>query len=649
MRNHRRSNRVSRRSLAALLVAALGLAIVQVPAFAIVSEGSLDPSFAGTGQTSTPVGTNTTDRAFAVAIQKDGKIVVAGLAHIGTINEIAIVRYLNDGTLDGSFGGGDGKVTTPIGAGAQANAIALQADGKIIVAGYGRPHATPHFAVARYNSNGTLDPTFNGSGTVLTSFHPASDSATGVAVQTDGKIVLVGNSTDGTPHMALARFNANGTPDSSFGTGGKTEPNVESGAALGNAVAVQPNGKIVIAGGSANGLLAVRLNANGAPDTTFSGDGAAAVQPQTAGAANAVALQSNGSITIAGYSTNGTKSNFAVARFTSTGTPDAGFAGPGWAITVIGTGNDVAHGVNIQPDGKIIVSGTTNDGTHDSFAIVRYLAGGALDNNFSGDGKATTAITSNVDNVGTGQAMAANGKPVVVGYVRNASDDFGIARFIGDAVAPTAGVVSGLTRYTTNLGFSFSWSAADDNTGIGRFDLIRSFANYNSSTFSSYRTIFSGPPGATSSFSLKPGFTYCFQVRGVDRAGNVGPFGLASCTELPVDDRVLTVHGSWTSATNSRDYRGTLRQSSTAGASLTLPVAYRHLALVVTVCPTCGSVGVYVGSTLITTVNLFSSVTHYKRLIEVDASGSVKSGTLTLRQASAGKTVIIDGVGVSLV
>src|SRR5205823_11923688 len=127
-------------------------------------------------------------------------------------------------------------------------------------------------------------------------------------------------------------------------------------------------------------------------------------------------------------------------------------------------------------------------------------------------------------------------------------------------------------------------------------------------------------------------FTYCFQVRGVDRAGNVGPFGLASCTELPADDRVLTVHGSWTSATNTRDYQGTLRQSSTAGASLTLPVAYRHLALVVTVCPTCGSVGGYLGSTLITTVNLFSSAAHYKRPIEGGAPGSVKAGTPTLER-----------------
>ena len=184
MRSDRRPNLLYRRSLAALLVAALALAIVQVPASAIVSEGSLDPSFAGVGQIATPVGTNTTDRAFAVAIQKDGKIVVAGLAHIGTINEIAIVRYLNDGTLDGSFGGGDGKVTTPIGAGAQANAIALQADGKIVVAGYGRPHATPHFAVARYNSNGTLDPTFNGSGTALTCGPPTVVTASGTSAFT---------------------------------------------------------------------------------------------------------------------------------------------------------------------------------------------------------------------------------------------------------------------------------------------------------------------------------------------------------------------------------------------------------------------------------------------------------------------------------
>ncbi|HLW16506.1 MAG TPA: delta-60 repeat domain-containing protein, partial [Actinomycetota bacterium] len=489
-----RSKRASRRPLAALVVACLALAWIQLPASATVSEGSLDPSFASTGQTSTPIGTNTTDRASSVAIQKDGKIVVAGLAHIGTTNEIAVVRYLDDGTLDPSFGSG-GKVTTPIGSGALANAVAIQPDGKILVAGYGTPLATAHFAVARYNSDGTLDSTFNGSGIAQISFHAGADSATGVAVQPDGKIVLVGNSVSGGTHLAVARLNSNGTPDSSFGSGGKAEPNVESGAAVGNAVAVESNGKIVIAGGSPNGLLAVRLNSNGSPDTGFSSDGAATVQPQTTGVAYAVALQSNGSITIAGSSSNGTKSNFAVARFTSNGTPDASLSGPGWVITVIGTGNDVARGVNIQPDGKIVVSGTTSDGTHDSFAIARYLTGGALDNNFSGDGKATTQITSNVDNVGVGQAMAANGKPVVVGYVHNATDDFGIARFIGDAMPPTAGVVTGLVRYQTNTAFSFGWTASDDNTGIGRFDLIRSFANYNRSTFSSFRTIFSGAPG----------------------------------------------------------------------------------------------------------------------------------------------------------
>lgn len=642
-----RPNLRPRCPLAGSVVAALILALVALPASATVNEGSLDPSFASVGQTSTPVGTNTTDRAFAVAIQKDGKIVTAGLAHIGTTNEIGLVRYLDNGSLDGTFGTG-GKVTTPIGSGAQANAVAIQPDGKIVVGGYGTPNSTPHFAVVRYNPNGTLDTSFNFSGIAMWAIHNGADAVSGVAMAPDGTIVAVGNSTTGSTHMAVMRFESNGARDTSFGTNGVSEPNVESGQAVANAVKVQSNGKIAIAGGSPNGLLAVRLDPSGSPDTTFSGDGAATVQPQTTGVAYAVAVQSNGSITIAGSSSNGTKSNFAVARFTSTGAPDATFGGPGWVITVIGTGNDVARGVNIQPDGKIVISGTTNDGTHDSFGIARYLAGGALDNNFSGDGKATTAITTNTENVGLGQAMSSNGKPVVVGYVRNATDDFGIARFIGDAMAPTAGVVTGLARYQTDTAFSFGWSASDDNTGIGRFDLIRAFANYNSSTFSSYRTIFSGPPGANSAFSLSPGYTYCFQVRGVDRAGNVGPFGATSCTELPVDDRVLTPHGSWTSATSSRDYQGTLRQSTTAGSTLTLPVDYRHLAIVVTVCPTCGSVGVYLGNTLLTTVNTFSSTTHYRRVIEVDASGSVKAGTLTLKQASAGKYVIIDAVGVSL-
>jgi uncharacterized delta-60 repeat protein len=648
MRMTQRSTSVSSRALASVIAAALILVSVQIAAVAIVSEGSPDPGFGSGGATATDVGGGT-DRAFAVALQKDGKVVVAGLAHVGTRNEIALVRYTSGGTLDPSFSG-DGKVTTLIGSGAQANAIALQPDGKIVVAGYGTPRNTPHIAVLRYRSDGSLDPTFNPSwGYTLTAFGPGADVATGVAVQADGKIVVVGNTTTGTPHMAVARFNANGTIDPTFGSGGQTEPAVESGAALGNAVAVQSNGKIVIAGGSPNGLLAVRLNSNGSPDTTFSGDGAAAVNPQTSGAANAVALESNGSITVAGHSSNGTKSNFAVARFTSNGTPDATFSGPGWTITAVGTGNDVAHGVNIQPDGKIVVSGTTNDGTHDSFAIVRYLAGGALDNNFSGDGKATIAVVNGVDNIAEGQAMGRDAKPIIVGYMQNGTtQDFGVARFIGDANAPTPGVITGLTRYTTNLAFTFGWSASDDNTGIARFDIIRNFANYNSSTFSSYRLLFSASPSSGPSVALTPGYTYCFEARAVDYAGNVGAYGAPSCIELPVDDRVLSLHGSWTSASSTRDYMGTLRQSTVAGSTLTLPVAYRHLAVVVTSCSTCGSLGVYLGSTLIATVNTFSSVTHYQRVIEVDSSATVKSGTLTLRQASNGLRVIVDAVGVSL-
>ena len=641
-----RSTRTVRRPLVALVVASLALAFIQVPAAATATEGSLDPAFASVGQTSTPVGTGT-DRASAVAIQKDGKIVAVGVAHIGTKNEIALVRYLDNGSLDGTFGSG-GKVTTPIGSNAQANAVAIQPDGKIVVAGSGTPASTVHFAVVRYLSNGTLDSTFNGSGIALTSFHPSADAATGVAIQSDGKIVVVGNTTASGTHLAVERLTATGALDTTFGSGGKTEPAVESGAAVGNAVALQSNGKIVIAGGSPNGLLAVRLNSNGSPDTTFSGDGAAALQPQTSAAANALAIGSNGSITLAGYSSNGTKSNFAIARFTSTGSPDSTLSGPGWVLTVIGSGNDVARGVNIQPDGKIVVSGTTNDGTHDSFAIVRYLTGGALDLNFSGDGKATTAITPNVDNVASGQAMAANGKPVVVGYVANATDDFGIARFIGDATPPTAGVITGLPRYETVTSFSFGWTASDDNTGIGRFDLIRQYARYDRGAFTPYATVFSGAPGVAPSLNLVPGYTYCFKVRGVDRAGNVGPYGAASCTEIPVDDRTLTEHGAWNDATSSVMYQDTVRKSAVAGASLTLPVIYRHLGIVVTVCSICGSFGVYLGTTLIATVNEYSPVVHYRRVIEVDSSVSGRSGTLTLKQASNGKVVYIDGVAVSL-
>jgi uncharacterized delta-60 repeat protein len=603
-----------------MLAATLGLLVMQIPATATVTEGSLDPGFGSAGITATDVGAGT-DRAFAVAIQKDGKIVVAGLAHVGAKNEIGLVRYVPGGTLDPSFSG-DGKVTTPIGSDSLANAVAIQPDGKIVVAGYAITAATPDFAVARYNSNGTLDSSFSGDGIVTTPINDATDIATGVAIQSNGFIVVVGNTDHSGNRMAVVRYTPSGSLDPGFGTGGS----------------------------SSGGMTAVRLNTNGTPDTTFSGDGAVATAPEASGsAANAIAIQPNGHIVIAGWASNGTRHDFAVVRYDTAGAPDATFAGPGFAITPMSTSNNEAKGVNIQRDGKIVVSGFASDGTHDSFAIVRYLAGGALDNNFSGDGKATTQVVSGVDNIATGQAMARNGKPVIVGYAQNgATQDFGVARFIGDANAPSPGVVVGLTRYTATLSFSFGWTASDDNTGIGRFDLIRKFAGYKNSTFSSYGLVFSGPPSAAPPLSLKPGYTYCFEVRAVDYAGNVGAYGAPSCTALPVDDRTMTVHGSWVNSTSTRDYAGTDRQSTVSGSSLTLPVAYRHLAVVVIVCSNCGVLRVYLGSTLIKTVNLFSSVTHYRRVIEVDASSTVKSGTLTLKQSSPGKRVIIDGVGVSL-
>ena len=646
MRTSRRSKPVLPRVLAFAMASALLLVTAQVAAVAAVTEGSLDPGFGSGGTRATDVAGGT-DRAFAVALQKDGKVVVAGLAHVGTHDEIGVVRYTASGALDASFSG-DGKVTTLIGSASQANAVAIQPDGKIVVAGYATTGTTRDFAVARYNSNGTLDPTFSGDGIVTTSINSGNDIATGVAIQGNGGIVVVGNTDHSGLRMAAVRYNSNGTLDPGFGTGGKTEPAL--GPVLAAAVAIQSNARIVVAGSSAGGMTAVRLNTNGTPDSTFSGDGIVTTAPEASGsAASAVAIQPNGGIVIAGWASNGTRHDFAVVRYTTTGAPDATFTGTGFAITPMGTGNNEARGVGIQRDGKIVVSGVASDGTHDSFAIVRYLAGGALDNDFSGDGKATVAVVAGVDNIAEAQAMGRDAKPIIVGYAQNgATQDFAVARFIGDAHAPTPGVITGLTRYQVNSAFSFSWTASDDNTGIARFDVLRGFALYKSSTFSSYQLVFSGSPTAPASFALSPGYTYCFKARAVDFAGNVGAYGAPSCMELPVDDRGLTPHGSWVNGTSSAYYRGTWRQSTVSGASLTLPVAYRHLALVVTTCSVCGVLNVYLGSTLIRTVNLATPTVHYRRVIEVDSSAVVKSGILTLKQASNGKRVIVDGVGVSL-
>jgi len=220
--------------------------------FALVrytSSGALDPTFGSGGKVITPVGSGD-DSGEAVALQSDGKIVVAGYSN----GDFALVRYTSSGVPDNTFGSG-GKVTTSIGTGSDAGgAVVIQSDGKIVVAGYSfKSTFDADFALVRYTSSGALDPTFSG-GTVTTTFGTFADQARQVALQSDGKIVVGGIRSNGSTYeWALARYSSSGVLDPTFGTGGKVTTPIGSSTDAGSAVALQSDGKIVVAGDSSNG------------------------------------------------------------------------------------------------------------------------------------------------------------------------------------------------------------------------------------------------------------------------------------------------------------------------------------------------------------------------------------------------------------
>ena len=216
-----------------------------------VGSGDLDPSFDGDGKVTTTFGSGSNDWADAVAIQADGKIVVAGYSNASGNDDFALARYLPNGTLDASFSG-DGRVLTNFGSGSNdwANAVALQPDGKIVVAGLSSDSASGNegFALARYLPNGAMDASFGGDGRVLTDFGSGSyDEAFALAIQPNGKIVVAGVVTS--EGFALARYLPNGALDASFSGDGKVTTTVGSSWEQASALAIQPrDGRLVVVG-----------------------------------------------------------------------------------------------------------------------------------------------------------------------------------------------------------------------------------------------------------------------------------------------------------------------------------------------------------------------------------------------------------------
>ena len=356
-----------RAGIGTALVAALLVSAV-LSASASAAAGGLDPTFSGDGKQSTDFGFGS-GTAAATVRQPDGKIVAVG----STFGSIALARYNPNGSLDTSFSG-DGRQITDFGGFVAGRGVALQDDGKIVVVG----RAGDDFALARYNPNGSLDTSFSGDGKQTTDFG-GFDQANGIALQADGKTVAVGGN-GANSDFALARYNSNGTLDTTLSGDGKQTTDFGNFDRA-NAVTLLPGNKPLAVGQSGNDFALARYNANGSLDTAFSGDGKQTTTFRPHGTDDfdvptAVALQGDGKIVVAGYSFNGSDYDFALARYNPNGSLDTSFSGDGRQTTDFGGEGEHANAVALQGDGNIVAAGNAlgADGTRD-FALARYLGG----------------------------------------------------------------------------------------------------------------------------------------------------------------------------------------------------------------------------------------------------------------------------------
>ena len=396
------------------------------------SLGILDPSFGEGGRVVTDLnGTN--DAGTAMAIQQDGKLLVGGEIEGDYSVDVGVARYYPDGNLDTSFGT-DGWVSTDILGDDQAADIAIQQDGKILLAGT----AFGDFILVRYNPDGVLDSTFGMGGWVRTDILGGDDKANALAIQSDGCIVVVGKAMNSSSNydFALVRYLENGDLDLSFGANGKVTTDLTAQHDMARGIAIQPDGKIIVAGPVKRSVFlhdfaVARYNSDGILDTTTFGTGGWVFTDFNVDHdfANALILQPDGRIVVAGAATFEESYYFAIARYTEYGVLDPSFDNDGRVVTDFGPGHDDGYAVTLQPDGKLIVASYADIGAGIDFVVVRYHPNGSLDMGFSEDGWVMTDFAGGED-IGLAVVLQPDGEIVVAGSAFNGLDfDFALVRY----------------------------------------------------------------------------------------------------------------------------------------------------------------------------------------------------------------------------
>jgi len=423
----------------------------------LLNAADLDTTFGSAGIATTQFSGYGSSSVQAVALQSDGKLIAVGrsVASVGVIR-VAIARYNTDGSLDTTFGTG-GTEQLAIGSIAEADAVAIQSDGKIVIAGDAYPtnSSTQLFMVARLNTNGALDTTFNTTGINTFTISGGQDFGYAVAIQSDGKIVVGGQEIGSNTQMAVVRLNTNGALDSTFGTGGKVTARIDNNTTTCRALAIDSSGDILAAGKigtSTSGDTAmgyVRFDTRGfqvgAAERTINSN---AVE----GAAS-IAILNNGDAIVAGT----TNATFAAIAFNSSDTLDTSFASSG-VFNDTTTGGSCAS-VKVLSSGAILLAGATNTSNDQAMAI-RLTSSGAFDDTFGTSGVALFGPPHEMINAA---AVRSSGALVVAGTPLTQTN-----MLLAQATA------SGAVDTTFGAGGSVNTEFVDPATTTGRSAILQS-------------------------------------------------------------------------------------------------------------------------------------------------------------------------------